>query len=119
VYYKEKLQAEDLEKLEKKVAELQKELEQTRQQNTAVQKELEQTRQQKMETQKELEQIRQQQMADKAAAQPELDTEVKELVEQMGRIPLLHYEILAYFHRFQMENKPLTGVRQKSAKKAD
>jgi hypothetical protein len=91
VYYKEKLQAEDLEKLEKKVAELQKELEQTRQQ----------------------------QMADKAATQPELAPEVKELVEQMGRIPLLRYEILAYFHRFQMENKPLTGVRQKSAKKAD
>jgi transcriptional regulator with XRE-family HTH domain len=41
------------------------------------------------------------------AAVPRLTPELRELVEQMGKIPLLYHEILAHFHRFKRENKEL------------
>ena len=80
MYYKEK----------KSMAELQKELDLARQQ-IAVSEKKKPTESKEMDT----------------AAVPQLEPEVRELVEQMGKIPLLHHEILAHFYRFKKENKDL------------
>jgi len=39
------------------------------------------------------------------AAGSGLPSEVKELVDHMAKTPLLHYEILAQYHRFKMNHK--------------
>lgn len=36
--------------------------------------------------------------------------DIKELLEQMEHIPLLRYEVLAFFHRFKLENRELIGT---------
>lgn len=41
----------------------------------------------------------------KAAA--DLPEEVKELLEYMERVPLLHHQVMAFYHRFRFENKEL------------
>jgi transcriptional regulator with XRE-family HTH domain len=87
MYHKEK---KPMEELEQEMGELQKELEVARQQIAVNAKE------------KPLES---EEMGTAAVLQ--LAPDIRELVEQMGKIPLLHHEILAYFHRFKMENKDL------------
>lgn len=37
----------------------------------------------------------------------DMKPEIKELLEHMEAVPLLYYEILAYFQRFRVENKAL------------
>ena len=63
-----------------------------------LQQELDLARQQIAESEKE-KPLESKEMS--AAAVPRLAPEVMELVEQMGKIPLLHHEILAHFHRFK------------------
>lgn len=87
MYYKDK---KTMEELEQEIAELKKELDLARQQLAVSEKE-KPTESKEMGT----------------AAVPQLEPEVRELVEQMGKIPLLHHEILAHFHRFKRENKDL------------
>lgn len=87
MYHKEK---KPMEELEQEMAELKKELDLARQQIAVSEKE-------KPLEGKEM----------GAAAVPQLTPEVRELVEQMGKIPLLHHEILAHFHRFKKGNKEL------------
>ncbi|MGD2090445.1 MAG: helix-turn-helix transcriptional regulator [Candidatus Aminicenantes bacterium] len=93
MYYKEKKTTEEL---EKEVARLQKELEQAR----MIDKE---TKQEIIEGVPD--------------AEPQLAPDVRELVEHMAKIPLLHYEILAYFHRFKMENKDFAAPYPSSKKR--
>ena len=38
-----------------------------------------------------------------------LTPEKRELLEQMAKVPLLNYELMAYYHRFKLENKELFG----------
>ncbi|UCH98034.1 MAG: helix-turn-helix transcriptional regulator, partial [Candidatus Aminicenantes bacterium] len=44
-----------------------------------------------------------------AQVEKSLSPEHRELLEQMEQIPLLHHEIMAFFHRFILENKELVG----------
>jgi transcriptional regulator with XRE-family HTH domain len=48
-----------------------------------------------------------QKAADAAAGSPPLSDEIKELVDYMGKIPLLRYEILSQFHRFREEHQAM------------
>ncbi|MCP5051208.1 MAG: helix-turn-helix transcriptional regulator [bacterium] len=65
--------------LEKKIAELEKELELARQGNTRLEKE--------------------------AEAKSQLEQEVKEMLDYMEQVPVFYHETLAHFHRFKMQNR--------------
>jgi transcriptional regulator with XRE-family HTH domain len=42
-----------------------------------------------------------------APAESPFGREHRELVEHMEKIPLLHYEVMAFYHRFKIDNKEL------------
>ncbi len=92
------------EELLKQIADLKKESEDRLEENTELKKELEASEEQKDDLENELKR-------EKAAmaALPEMSEDVKELVKQMNRIPLLRYEILAQFQRFLREEKGPAG----------
>lgn len=48
-----------------------------------------------------------------------INPEHRELLEYMVRIPLLHYEVMAFFHRFKRENKELleTAIKKQTRDK--
>jgi len=44
----------------------------------------------------------------------EMNAEVRELLEHMGRIPMLYHEIMLHFERFKVKNRELLGAFQVS-----
>ena len=101
MYHKDK---KTMEEMEQEISELQKELDPARQQIAELKKELDLARQQLAVSEKE-KPLEGKEMGTAAVSQ--FTPEVRELVEQMKKIPLLHHEILAHFHRFKRENKDL------------
>ncbi len=116
--FKEKGRTEELEKelaqLRKEAAGMQEKAAEMQEKAAEMQQELEQAGQKLTETENLLEQKK---TAEAIAAETALSPEVKELVDSMGQVPLLHYEILAYYHRFKMENKEITKPRRTPGKK--